>query len=232
MALTRKTAAGAADVDLEAGKTSSEVGVIVEKIELNGDVLDVSRMMLAVYVEGEAGNSTPQEELTNMLNFLATAREHRAKPIVGSIVTILFLLLSGAAFADAIRRIVTCGDNAECHDKTVPEFVGGAISLIFMMCAYATTCHKRPEDQADKLIDLLSKEQLSRVIVIAAKHDIRLDQDHRIHLAEQKFRGRLTYLNCQHHNPVDRLFKNRQPQSDKVVNERTSLLPIASRSPA
>lgn len=235
MLSTRNEKIEAVDVDLEAGNGSDrgkeEVGVIVEKISLHDDTLEVSRVSLSVQVGAHADKLAAQDELNNMLVFLAAARMHQSRPIVGTLVTMIFFLLSAAAITDAMRRIFMCHDNADCHEKIVPEFVGGVIAMIFALCACATTCNNRPEDELDTLKNLLNREQLQRVIELAEKHDIRIDQDHRMHVVEQRFRGRLTYINCQH-NPVDRLFKNRLLQSAKMTDERSPLLPLSSRAPA
>jgi hypothetical protein len=81
------------------------------------------------------------------------------------------------------------------------------------------------------LKNLLNREQLQRVIELAEKHDIRMDRDHRIHLAEQKFRGRLTYLSVRP-SPVDRLFHHRQPNNAGVTSERAPLLLSPGRASA
>lgn len=222
------------EVDLERGGDvqSNAAEVIVEKIELVDDVVRVSELSLSIQENGNANKLAAHEELTNILTFLATAREHQSKPIVGTVVTMLLLLASLAAFSDGIRRVIVCGDAVDCHEKIVPEFVSGVIGLILTACAWATTCHQRPEERSPRLNDLLKEDELQRVLTLGLKHDIRIEQHHEIHHVQQKFRGRLTCLNIQL-NPTTSFFNNhRWKTSLAVTSETTPLLPAPGRASA
>lgn len=222
------------EVDLEVGnsQSSSATGVMIEKIELTDDAVRVSELSLSIQETGEASKLATHEELTNMLAFLAAAREHRSRPIISTIVTMLLLLGSLAAFSDAIRRVIVCGEEAVCHDKIVPEFVSGVLLLVLTACALATACHRRPEDDSPRLKDLLNDEQLQRVLALGLKHDIRIEHHHEVHQVQQKFRGRLTYLSVQL-NPTTPFFSHdRWKPRSQVVSETTPLLLSPGRANA